>query len=47
MLPWLQKFGPIDDLPIAKSVMSGSHHFHMEEQAEMLAAEIMEFWRAC
>jgi pimeloyl-ACP methyl ester carboxylesterase len=47
MLPWLQKFGPIDDLPIAKNVMSGSHHFHMEEQAEMLAAEIMEFWRAC
>lgn len=42
---WLQRQGGIDELQIAKEVLPGSHHFHMEEQAGILAREIVEFWR--
>ncbi|MET0379467.1 MAG: alpha/beta hydrolase [Spongiibacteraceae bacterium] len=46
MVPWLQQ-GGIDELHFAKQIMPGSHHFHMEEQAEILAREIVEFWQDC
>lgn len=42
---WLRRQGNIDELQIAKQVLPGSHHFHMEESAEVLAREIVEFWQ--
>lgn len=42
---WLRRQGNIDELQIAKQVLPGSHHFHMEESAEILAREIVEFWQ--
>lgn len=42
---WLQQQSDIDELRIAKQILPGSHHFHMEEQAELLAREIVEFWQ--
>lgn len=42
---WLRRQGNIDELQIVKQVLPGSHHFHMEESAEVLAREIVEFWQ--
>ncbi len=42
---WLRRQGNIDELQIVKQVLPGSHHFHMEESAEILAREIVEFWQ--
>jgi pimeloyl-ACP methyl ester carboxylesterase len=46
MARWIHKRVPLESIPISLRVLEGSHHFHMEEQAEILAREIIEFWRA-
>lgn len=43
---WLRKQGSLEEIAFPWRVLDGSHHFHMEEQAEILAREINEFWRA-
>ena len=43
---WLRKQGALEQIPFPWRVLEGSHHFHMEEQAEILARDIHEFWRA-
>ena len=46
MALWMSKRVPLESIPMPLRVLEGSHHFHMEEQAEILAREITEFWRA-
>lgn len=42
---WMRKQAPLEALPIPWRLLEGSHHFHMEAQAELLGNEISEFLR--
>jgi pimeloyl-ACP methyl ester carboxylesterase len=41
---WLGQQMPLETLPVPWRLLAGSHHFHMEEAADELAGEIVEFW---
>lgn len=43
--PWLREDAPLEAIPIPWRLLEGSHHLHMEEQAELLGQEISEFLR--
>lgn len=44
LLSWLRQQSAVEELPIPTSILPGSHHFHMEEQAALLAEAIVAFW---
>lgn len=41
---WLRQQKPLDQIPIPQRLLEGSHHFHMEEPAQIIAAEVLEFF---
>src|SRR5690606_7916202 len=41
---WLREQKPLAEIPIPQRLLDGSHHFHMEEQAQIIAAEVLEFF---
>ena len=41
---WLREQKPLEEIPIPQRLLDGSHHFHMEEQAQIIAAEVLEFF---
>jgi pimeloyl-ACP methyl ester carboxylesterase len=43
---WLSEQRPLESIILPWRLLDGSHHFHMEEQADLLAEDIQEFWEA-
>jgi pimeloyl-ACP methyl ester carboxylesterase len=41
---WLSEQRPLESITLPWRLLDGSHHFHMEEQADLLAEEILAFW---